>query len=135
MTKGEILRAIRAHCLDCCCDQPAEVKMCGCPKGGNEMSEILELVDRLVAMSNRAALAEYLLDVAKETIESNTKEMETATETLKKAKEEILALTEEMKKEKESHTRSINYWADRANKFEAELKALKEEKDGSLGEN
>ena len=34
------------------------------------MSEILELVDRLVAMSNRAALAEYLLDVAKETIES-----------------------------------------------------------------
>ena len=91
------------------------------------MSEILELVDRLVAMSNRAALAEYLLDVAKETIESNTKEMETATETLKKAKEEILALTEEMKKEKESHTRSINYWADKANKFEAELKALKEE--------
>lgn len=97
------------------------------------MSEILELVDRLVATSNRAALAEYLLDVAKETIESNTKEMEKATDALKQAKDEIISLTEEMEKEKESHTRSINYWADRANKFEAELKALKEKQNDSEG--
>ena len=28
MTKAEILKAIRARCLDCCCDQPEEVKLC-----------------------------------------------------------------------------------------------------------
>ena len=94
---------------------------------------VLELVDRLVAMSNRAALAEYLLDVAKETIESNTKEMEKATDAIKQARDEIISLTEEMKKEKESHTRSINYWADKANKFEAELKAFKEKQNDTEG--
>ena len=30
MTKSEILKVIRAHCIDCCCDQPNEVKNCGC---------------------------------------------------------------------------------------------------------
>lgn len=94
---------------------------------------VLELVDRLVATSNRAVLAEYMLDIAKETIESNTEEMNKATETLKKAKEEILALTEEAKKEKESTTRSINYWADKATKLEDELKALKEAKNDTGG--
>jgi hypothetical protein len=28
-TKAEILRAIRAKCLDCCCDVPSEVARCG----------------------------------------------------------------------------------------------------------
>ena len=28
MTKAEILKAIRAHCLDCMCDQANEVKLC-----------------------------------------------------------------------------------------------------------
>lgn len=32
MTKTELLKTIRAHCLDCCCGQPYEVKRCGCPK-------------------------------------------------------------------------------------------------------
>lgn len=32
MTKTEILKAIRAHCLDCCCDNAVEVKMCPCDK-------------------------------------------------------------------------------------------------------
>lgn len=31
MTKTELLKVIRAHCLDCCCDQPIEVERCGCP--------------------------------------------------------------------------------------------------------
>jgi hypothetical protein len=31
MTKSELLKVIRAHCLDCCCDQPSEVTRCGCP--------------------------------------------------------------------------------------------------------
>lgn len=30
MTKAEILRAIRFHCLDCCCGSSDEVKLCGC---------------------------------------------------------------------------------------------------------
>lgn len=30
MTKTEILKIIRAHCLDCCYDQQAEVAACGC---------------------------------------------------------------------------------------------------------
>lgn len=94
---------------------------------------VLELVDRLVATSNRAALAEYLLDVAKETIESNTKEMEKATDALKQAKDEIISLTGEMEKEKESTNRTINYWADKAHKLEKELKALKEKQDDTEG--
>lgn len=32
MTKTEILKAIRAHCLDCCYDNVNEVKMCSCEK-------------------------------------------------------------------------------------------------------
>ena len=32
MTKTEILKAIRAHCLDCCYDNVNEVKMCTCTK-------------------------------------------------------------------------------------------------------
>lgn len=28
MTKTEILKRIRAKCLDCCCDSPKEVKLC-----------------------------------------------------------------------------------------------------------
>lgn len=32
MTKTEILKAIRAHCLDCCYDNVNEVKMCTCEK-------------------------------------------------------------------------------------------------------
>ncbi len=32
MTKTELLKVIRAHCLDCCCDSYEEVKNCGCPK-------------------------------------------------------------------------------------------------------
>ena len=31
MTKSELLKAIRLHCLDCCCEQPKEVELCGCP--------------------------------------------------------------------------------------------------------
>lgn len=31
MTKGELLKVIRAHCLDCCCGEVGEVKHCGCP--------------------------------------------------------------------------------------------------------
>lgn len=31
MTKTEILKTIRAHCIDCCCDQPNEVALCCCP--------------------------------------------------------------------------------------------------------
>ena len=30
MSKGKILRAIRANCLDCCCGSAAEVKLCPC---------------------------------------------------------------------------------------------------------
>ncbi len=32
MTKTEILKAIRAHCLDCCYDNVNEVKTCTCEK-------------------------------------------------------------------------------------------------------
>ena len=28
MTKGELLKVIRAYCLGCMCDQPNEVKLC-----------------------------------------------------------------------------------------------------------
>lgn len=31
MTKTELLRTIRLHCLDCCCGSYEEVKECGCP--------------------------------------------------------------------------------------------------------
>ena len=31
MTKTELLKTIRAHCIDCCCGQPYEVEHCGCP--------------------------------------------------------------------------------------------------------
>ena len=31
MTKSELLKVIRAHCLDCCCGEVGEVKQCGCP--------------------------------------------------------------------------------------------------------
>ena len=30
MTKSELLKVIRAHCLDCCCGEMGEVKNCGC---------------------------------------------------------------------------------------------------------
>lgn len=32
MTKGELLKVIRAHCLDCCCGSAYEVVQCGVPK-------------------------------------------------------------------------------------------------------
>lgn len=32
MTKTEILKVIRAHCLDCCYDNANEVKLCACEK-------------------------------------------------------------------------------------------------------
>ncbi len=28
MTKNDLLKLIRAKCLDCCCDQPKEVALC-----------------------------------------------------------------------------------------------------------
>ena len=28
MTKSELLKLVRAKCLDCCCDQPGEVALC-----------------------------------------------------------------------------------------------------------
>ena len=31
MTKTELLKTIREHCLDCCCGSYAEVEQCGCP--------------------------------------------------------------------------------------------------------
>ena len=31
MTKKELLKTIRAHCLDCCCGSYDEVEHCGCP--------------------------------------------------------------------------------------------------------
>jgi len=31
MTKAELLKIIRAHCLDCCCGDPAQVRDCGIP--------------------------------------------------------------------------------------------------------
>ena len=31
MTKTEVLKIIREHCLDCCCGSYEEVKHCGCP--------------------------------------------------------------------------------------------------------
>ena len=30
MTKTEILKVIKQHCLDCCCDQMGEVINCSC---------------------------------------------------------------------------------------------------------
>jgi len=31
MTKSDLLKVVRAHCLDCCCGSYEEVKHCGCP--------------------------------------------------------------------------------------------------------
>lgn len=31
MTKGELLKTIRLHCIDCCCGSYEEVEHCGCP--------------------------------------------------------------------------------------------------------
>ena len=28
MTKSELLKLVKAKCLDCCCDQPKEVALC-----------------------------------------------------------------------------------------------------------
>ena len=30
MTKTELLKVIRKHCLDCCYDSATEVELCGC---------------------------------------------------------------------------------------------------------
>ena len=75
------------------------------------MSDILKLVDRLVATSNRMAVAEH--DLAD--LEEQFHQLEDA---LAVAKERIASLETEV----ETKQASIRWWADRANKFEEELK-------------
>jgi len=94
---------------------------------------ILQLVDLLVATSNRAALAEQANETFKETIENSRKALDEAQNMILELRNSLVMMKEEMEKEKESTTRSINYWADKATKLEAELKALKEAKDDTGG--
>lgn len=94
---------------------------------------VLELVDRLVATSNRAAVAEQELERATETIENNAKEIEKAQNIIFSLKADLTTLKEQIEKEKESTNRTINYWADKATKLEKEMKALKEAKGDTEG--
>ena len=94
---------------------------------------VLELVDRLVATSNRAAVAERENEQLKADIEAAQKQIDDATLKLTNLNSMLVTIKEEMQKEKESTTRSINYWADKATKLEKELKALKEAKGDTEG--
>lgn len=89
---------------------------------------ILELVDRLVATNTRMAIAERELEAAKTAMAKMVKEQDEANEALGKQQTEIIALHEKI----DELYKSINWWANRANKFEAELKELKkDDTDGS----
>ena len=94
---------------------------------------VLELVDRLVATSNRAALAESALETTKATLEENLKTLNNAQNTILGLQQTLVEMKEQMEKEKESTNRTINYWANKATKLEDELKALKEAKNDSDG--
>lgn len=86
---------------------------------------VLELVDRLVATSNRACLAESALETAKATLEENLKALDNAQNTILELRNTLVEMKVQMEQEKESTTRSINYWADKATKLEKELKEAK----------
>ena len=61
------LKAIRAKCLDCCCDQPKEVRLCPCEdcplypyRAGCDPSRL-----NLLTESQRANAAERMIAVRK----------------------------------------------------------------------
>ena len=79
------------------------------------MSEILELVDRLVATSNRMAVAEHdLADL--------TEQFHQLEDALSVSKERIAALEAEVANQKTT----ISYQYDERRKLEKELKAFKD---------
>ena len=88
---------------------------------------ILELVDRLVATNNRATLAESKLEMMAADLAIANVNLEDCKEELEAAKEEI----NKFKEEAASKSKTINYWADKAIKFEKELKELKHDTDGT----
>ena len=92
---------------------------------------VLELVKMLNKETERRCNLETMLQVRGEQIRKDEK-------TIGELRAQIMNLQDEvtdLKEKAEGSTRSITWWADRAKKFEAELKILKEEKNGDLGEN
>ena len=90
------------------------------------MSEILELVDRLIATSNRMAVAEHDL-------EELTEQFHQLEDALSVAKERIAALELELK----NRDSTVSYWYQKSTQFEKELEELKakleEPKDDTVG--
>lgn len=65
MTKSELLKVIRAHCLDCCCGSFEEVKECGCPtcnlypyRFGSDPNRRVLTPEQLERLKNARAVAE-----------------------------------------------------------------------------
>ena len=95
---------------------------------------VLELVDRLVATSNRAAIAESENERLKTEIERTDKLLDDARRAIKETTDSLITLKEELEEEKKHNSETISYWYVRANKLEKELEALKKgQKDDSEG--
>ena len=65
MTKSELLKVIRAHCLDCCCGSFEEVKECGSPscdlypyRFGSDPNKRVLSPEQLERLKNARAVAE-----------------------------------------------------------------------------
>lgn len=60
MTKTEVLKLVRAKCLDCCCDSPKEVSLCQVPgcalfsirSGKDPRPRVLSEKQRAIAVDN-----------------------------------------------------------------------------------
>lgn len=82
---------------------------------------MLELVDRLVATTNRATKAEYEAEFYKNQLEDEHKAFTEATDLIKKLEAENQSLNDKLEEQKNS----TSYWYNEARKFEKELKEYK----------
>ncbi len=86
-------------------------------------SIIINLVEKLNAMQERALEAEYNVKILKESVVSATEKLAEATNAIADQNNTIAELEDKLK----SRDSTINFYYKRCEKFEAELKALKKE--------
>ena len=83
---------------------------------------VLELVDRLIATSNRAAVAERDLEAAKKALGNDIVEIDSLKAQISDLNNTIAQLKDDIK----SKNDSVSFWYKRANDGDAELKAEKD---------
>jgi len=88
---------------------------------------VLELVDRLVAENARRVKAEAM----NEMLNTKVKDLIAIRDVLESDRDELKGMLKEAEEQIKSRTDAMNYWADKANKFEKELKEAKDDTGGT----